>query len=143
VQIARRAVTESRIRKGAVLDWQSRLAPPWTRLSTRDSRLSGAGLTQYSRLTPLGRWAHGSLGVRHASERFDSPRVVRAATRQALPLLVLGLLANIAMRVLILAVAVLGGADAQTEATIALTVGGLLVIASGRYVVVTRRPRVA
>jgi hypothetical protein len=73
----------------------------------------------------------------------DWPRVERAATRQALPLLLLGLLATIAMLVLILVVAVLGGADAQTEATIALTFAGLLVIASGMYVVVSRRPRVA
>jgi hypothetical protein len=59
------------------------------------------------------------------------------------PLLVLGLVANMATLVLILAVALLGGADAQTETTIALTFAGLLVIASGMYVVASRRHRVA
>jgi hypothetical protein len=55
------------------------------------------------------------------------------------PLLLLGLVANIAVLVLILIVAVLGGADAQTETTIALTLASLLVIASGMYVALTRR----
>lgn len=55
------------------------------------------------------------------------------------PLLLFGLFANITMLVVILAVALLGGADTQTETTIALTLAGLLVIASGTYVVLTRR----
>ena len=61
------------------------------------------------------------------------------ATTCNLPLLLFGLVANIAMLVLILAVALLGGADAQTETTIALAFAGLLVIASSMYVVLSRR----